>query len=238
MSEELDRRILEMSEDRLESFVKDLAYLGWQPAAALLMHIYKLCDGQEGRPEMRALVMSWIRHYEGPAVRRFILRELRKHQYDWLGDWAIIALVGSNGSPSDSNMLADLFEDPKAIDSTKESAVKGMSTVLQYTEMRGDKLPASTERRAREVAAKALQDPYPETRISGIWLASTLGGFEEKLRELAMDDHALGRGCSVAAEARMHLGIEEPMSEKKKRRKERVAARSQEDAISVHPLDS
>ena len=200
------RRRVSEGDDDFFAHITSLRTLGWVPAVSLLIKLYGILDGANGMPEYRSMCLEVIGSLGGRRARSFLIAQLELHKSDWLGDWAIIGLCRGNCMRlSDVEMFVHLLEDPDALISTKESAVKGLSNHVERIGWgKRYALEPVQVKRLEEIAKWALEHEHPEMRVSGIWLATQLGTCGDRIRELAKIDHAQAFGGTVSEEASCH----------------------------------
>lgn len=113
----------------------------------------------------------------------YLWRELEKHKSEPFGDWVVVGLAASNPHTTEDAMrFIELYYDESAHADTRGSAIFALNTTVQM----GEHLSEVIER-IREVCAEALRDSDPYARAGACWLARSLGGFDEELKELASD---------------------------------------------------
>lgn len=95
-----------------------------------------------------------------------------------------------------ANCLIELYHDESAHPDTRGSAIFVLNTVAQCCEWEPQKKLTVSLRVVCEHALWNMDNPYD--RAGACWLAETLGGFDERLRELA-EDTTPSRCCGTVA---------------------------------------
>ena len=129
-----------------------------------------------------------------PWAPAFLWRELDRHRTTAFGDWVIVAMgMGFRWDPGAADLLIAIYHDPDAHPMTRGSAMFGLNHLAEMASWEPRKVLSP---RVRETCAQALWDMQnPYARAGACWLAQTLGGFDERVSELADDDTPILGGC-------------------------------------------
>ncbi|MBX3118226.1 MAG: hypothetical protein KF784_04115 [Fimbriimonadaceae bacterium] len=206
-----DRWLLEMvrrDSNELWTLVNLLGQLQYRPVIPLLIRIYELMDGTEGRPDMRTYCLEKIGCVGGKKARAFLHDVLKNHKgHPSLGDWAIVGLCRwGTESKQDAETFLALLDDPKASVETKHSAVHGLANIATKRSW-GDKYRLDEEIVTKMIHAAefGLNHEHPEMRIAAIQLSYHLNAHRDRVEELARIDNRKGEVTKVSTEAKIIL---------------------------------
>jgi hypothetical protein len=184
----------------------ELALFLWDPkvrcSAKLARWIYEVLADDEFLKIKSIERIGWDER--APWSNAFLWRELAKLKQERFGDWLVICLCRPGTQRAeDAEAFMDLYEDPTAHQETRGSAVFGVNNAMTLSSFETPPvLPDATMDRARRICRLAANDAdNPYARAGAVWLGQLLGGFEEELERLRLDQTpAFGEGGLTVAD--------------------------------------